>query len=541
MRPAADSDPGPTAEANPAPTGAAGDKFPRLSGIPRARAAFASYLLSVALVGSLTGSAEASAVRVSVQGPVSRPISSDFVGLAMEYRAIPVVTGAGLKGINPVLVQLIRNLSPHGRPSLRIGGQSTDRSWWPVRGIRQPLGITYDLTPSWMTTARTLAIASNAKLILGVGLEANQPRIDAVEGAKLLSGIGRHYLGAFEIGNEPELYPLIAWYRKLRGVPIPWYSKVGTEVFSRGLGYNPQAFVSDFSRALAALPTGPAAGPVTGLLPWIDGFRALVSPRSRVRMVTWHAYGLNQCVTAPASPQYPSVPNLLSARASRGFVDGISPYVALAHGVGDTFRVDEMNSVTCNGRIGVSNTFAAALWVMDAMFTLAQDGIDGANIHTYPDAANGLFDFTRSHGRWAANVHPIYYGLDMFAQAAPAGSRVLHIVAPGAGALRIRATLAGDHRIRVLLINDSLSHPSVAVVHAAAGRGAGSLERLLARSAYATGGVTLGGVNFGGHTRTGILPRVHTASVPARGGAYTVGLPPASAALLTLPASGHGG
>jgi hypothetical protein len=498
-------------------------------------------LLLAALVGASAGSAEGSRVQVSVQGPISRPVSSDFVGLAMEYRAIPAVTGAGLEGVNPVLVQLIRNLSPHGRPSLRIGGQSTDRSWWPVRGMARPLGITYNLTPSWMATARTLATATDAKLILGVGLEANRPRIDAVEGGQLLSGIGRRYLGAFEIGNEPELYPLIAWYRKLRGVPIPWYSKVGTEIFSRGLGYNPQAFVSDFSRALAVLPPGPAAGPVTGLLPWINAFRQFVSRRSRVRMVTWHAYGLNQCVTVPTSPQYPSVPNLLSARASRAFVSGISPYVALAHGVGDTFRVDEMNSVTCNGRIGVSNTFAAALWVMDAMFTLAGDGIDGANIHTYPGAANGLFDFTRSRGRWAASVHPVYYGLEMFAQAAPAGSRVLHIVAPRAGALRVRATLAGDHRIRVLLINDSLSNPSVAVVHAAARRGAGSLERLLARSAYATGGVTIGGVSFGGHTRTGILPRIHAASVPVRSGAYTVGLPPASAALLTLPAPGHRG
>ena len=365
--------------------------------------------LGVGVAGS--GSAKASVLKVTVEGAISRAVPSDFLGLAMEYRAIPEVTGAGLAGVNPVLVQLIRNLSPQGRPSLRIGGQSTDRTWWPVPGMRRPLGVTYNLTPGWMATARTLAIATDAKLILGVGLEANRPRIDAVQAAQLQSGIGRHYLGAFEIGNEPELYPVIAWYRTLHGVPIPWYSKVGTEIFSRGLGYNPGAFVSDFSRALAALPPAPAAGPVTGLLTWIKAFQPFVSRRSRVRMVTWHAYGLNQCVTVPTSPQYPSVPNLLSARASRGFVNGISPYVALAHGAGDTFRVDEMNSVTCNGRVGVSNTFASALWVMDALFTLAGDGVDGVNIHTYPDAANGLFDFTRAHGRWAATVHPIYYGL----------------------------------------------------------------------------------------------------------------------------------
>ncbi len=505
----------------------------------RGLGALAALTLLAALGVGFAGSARASVLRVSVQGPISRPVASDFLGLAMEYRAIPEVTGAGLQGVNRVLVQLIRNLSPQGRPSLRIGGQSTDRSWWPVAGMSRPPGITYDLTSGWMAAARTLAVATDAKLILGVGLEANRPRIDTVEASQLLSGIGRRYLGAFEIGNEPELYRVVPWYRKLRGVPIPWYSKVGTEIFSRGPRYGPQGFVSDFSRALAALPAGPVAGPVTSLQPWFDAFRRFVSRGSRVRMVTWHAYGLNQCVMVPTSPQFPSVPNLLSARASRGFFNGISPSVALAHSAGDTFRVDEMNSVTCNGRVGVSNTFASALWVLDALFTLAGDGVDGVNIHTYPDAANGLFDFTRAHGQWAGTVHPIYYGLVMFAQAAPAGSRILRVVAPGAGAVRVHATLAPDHRTRVLLINNSLSHSTLALVHGAAGAGAGVLERLLARSAYATGGVTLGGASFG-QTTTGMLPPVNTTAVSARSGAYAVSLPPASAALLTLPPPGRG-
>ena len=33
--------------------------------------------------------------------------------------------------------------------------------------------------------------------------------------------------------------------------------------------------------------------------------------------------------------------------------------VARAHGAGASFRIDEMNSVTCNGRAGVSNTMAS--------------------------------------------------------------------------------------------------------------------------------------------------------------------------------------
>ena len=72
------------------------------------------------------------------------------------------------------------------------------------------------------------------------------------------------------------------------------------------------------------MPRVPIAGPETGLVPWIDGFRRFVSPRSRVRIVTWHAYSPNECVTNPTAPDYPTVPNLLSVRASRGFVNGMA-------------------------------------------------------------------------------------------------------------------------------------------------------------------------------------------------------------------------
>jgi hypothetical protein len=288
------------------------------------------------------------------------------------------------------------------------------------------------------------------------------------------------------------------------------------------------------------LPGLPIAGPSAGLVPWIHGFRRFLAPASRVRIVTWHAYGLNQCITARSSPQYPSVRNLLALRASRGVVNGISPYVALAHHVGATFRIDEMNSVTCNGRLGVSNTFASALWMLDALFTIAANGVDGVNIHTFQDAANGLFDFGRAGGTWRATVHPVYYGALLFAQAAPAGSRVLRLRSGAQGAVRAWATLAPDHRVRVVLINDSLTRSALALVGAPGAAVSASIERLLAPSAYATGRITLGGESFGTSTTTGLLAPPQPMSLAPRAGAYAVTLPAASAALLTLPpASGR--
>jgi hypothetical protein len=495
-------------------------------------------LALIAAAGACFGAvAQAFVLRVSTRAPMGRPIAADFIGLSLEYRSVPMFAGSGPQSINPVLVQLIRNLVPGGRPVLRIGGQSTDRTWWPVGGMSRPLGITYNLTPRWMAAARALAQATDARLILGVGLEANRAKIDSVEADQLLRGLGRRYIAAFEIGNEPELYTVVPWYRELHGAPIAWYSHFGAPVFARRPSYDPDTFYGEFSRTLRVLPRLPIAGPATGLLPWLDGFRQFLSPPSRVRIVTWHAYGLNQCVTDPSSPQYPTVSNLLSPLASRGIVSGISPYVALAHKFGDSFRIDEMNSVTCNGRLGVSNTFASALWVMDALFAIAADGVDGVNIHTFPNAANGLFDFDHSDGQWQGTVHPLYYGVMMFAQAAPPGSRLLRIRSGNQDEVRAWATLAPDRRIRVLLINDSLTNSARVLVRPPVGAGEASIERLLSPSAYATGAITLGGQTFGTHTDTGLLPAPQTRVVAPRSGVYAVTLPAASAALVTFPPS----
>jgi hypothetical protein len=398
--------------------------------------------------------------------------------------------------------------------------------------------VTYDLTPNWTTSARTLAQATNSTLLLGVNLEANRTRIGQVEGGQLVKRIGARYIAALEIGNEPDLYSLVPWYRRLNGRPIPWYSDAGTPVFSRAPTYGPQDFDQEFSRTLKVLPRLPIAGPETGAAPWMDAFDQFLSPRSQLRILTSHAYGLNQCVTDPSSPSYPSVPNLLSEAASREVASGVSPYVALAHRDGARYQIDEMGSITCNGRPGVSNTLASALWVMDALFTISADGVDGVNLHTYPGSVNGLFDFARVHGQWQGTVHPLYYGALMFAQAAPPRSRLLRIDAPGQTAVRVWATAGPDHRIRVLVINDSLTQSALAVVRTPVTPGPASVERLLAGSAYATNGITLGGQSFGATTDTGLLPAPVPQDTVPHGGRYAVTLPAGSAALLTLPPTG---
>jgi hypothetical protein len=191
-----------------------------------------------------------------------------------------------------------------------------------------------------------------------------------------------------------------------------------------------------------------------------------------------------------------------------------------------------MNTLSCGETPAVTDSFASALWSLDVLFELARVGVDGVNIHTYPGASSQLFTFTRVHGRWRAVVEPDYYGLAMFAQAAPAGSRLLKVSPTHEAGLKLWATRAPDGTIRVVAINEG-GHAHVIALRGPAVLGPGTLERLEAPAIGATGRVTLAGQHFG--AATGLpVGRRHTISVAPRDGRYVFRVPAASAAMLTL-------
>ena len=129
---------------------------------------------------------------------------------------------------------------------------------------------------------------------------------------------------------------------------------------------------------------------------------------------------------------------------------------------------------------------------------------------------------------------PEYYGLEMFAQAAPAGSRLV------ATTIDKRT---GDHGLgharhrghtRVVLINESLDRRTVALSSGRRPPGPATLELLRAPRLTSTSGVTLGGQSFGTRTTTGRLAgRSSVAKLTARQGRYVFTLPAESAALVT--------
>jgi hypothetical protein len=511
----------------------------------RRRAPFALVATVLALAGSgggqaagdggLAGGGQSHTDVVTISAtPVGNAVPGAFVGLSLEYGTVFSSERPGRGGVDPVLAQLIRNLSPRYAPLIRVGGESGDKTWWPVPGVQRPRGIDYALTPAWLADARELAQSAGARVLLGLNHEADTTAIAATEARHLLAGVGRRNIEALEIGNEPELYAGIPWYR----------TPAGQKGFGRPLTYNLADYMKEFAKIAGALPPVPLAGPATGADSWIAGLGQLLAANPRLRLATFHAYALDprgeafrghDCSTAIGEPAHPSVTALLNSYATQTLVHGALPYIAIAHSHGIPFRIDEMNAITCAGARGVSNTSAAALWVLDELFQLVRAGVNGVNIHTWRGSAGKLFDMHYRHGRWVGTVQPEYYGMLMFVKAAPPGSRLLSTGRPDAGPLRSWAVLAPDHSIRVVLVNDSLHHARWVLVRPPHGGTHAQIERLTAPSAYAHKGVTLGGQSFGAQTATGRLtgPRTVAMMRPASDG-YTVWVPPASAVMLTI-------
>jgi hypothetical protein len=483
----------------------------------------ATGALLIMAPGAGRATAEVPTLSVTVSDtPTGQALPAGFVGLSLEYKAIHQYTGRNPLAINPVMVQLIRNLNPGQSPVLRIGGDSTDWTWWPMRGVIPRGGVSYALTKGWMRTTRALAADLGAKLILGINLASDRPALAATEAQALIQGIGRRYISALEIGNEPDLYGTFAWYR----------DRLGHVVHARGRGYNLNSFMSEYSKWRTVLPKLPLVGPSFSALTWMTGLRRFLTGEESVRTVSVHRYPLHNSTTDPTNSTYPSISNLLADTSSSGIAQEVAPYVAIAHGRGLPFRVDEMNSVSGGGKTGVSDTFASALWVLDTLFNMASVGVNGVNIHTLPNAGYQLFNFSQAGNSWQALVHPEYYGMLMFAQAFPAGAHLLPVSVAG-GPVKVWATAAPDGKTRVVLINKETTTPVTVQVNLANSSGPATLERLTAPSVTATSGVTLGGQGFGNSTQTGALGPQQTASVQPLLGSYAVTLPAGSAALLT--------
>lgn len=488
--------------------------------------AVAAGIIAVASSSGSSALLPKNAIRLDVGGNATgSPIQPWFIGLSTEYTSLESYAGSNPRALSQTFIKLVENLAPGASPVIRIGGDSTDWTWWPPGGGARPPWARYALTPRWLAVARSLALATGGHLIIGINFEADSRQLAGAEAGAMVRGIGRRLIDAFELGNEPEVYSEIGWYNDARGVGV----------LGRPTSYGFRGFLPDFRAVSSALPAGvPIAGPALALTWPLSTARPFLASNPRVRTFTFHFYPLKRCFNPLSSPTFPTLAHLLDVQ-SGGPPPGTAAAVAAAHARGVLVRVDELNSVSCRGLGGLSDSFASALWIVDALFHLARAGVDGVNIHTLPHVSYQPFSFDRSGGRMLAQVKPMYYGLMLFARAAPAGSRLLPTIRPPDNQLRTWATRASTGAVRLVMINDSPVRSLTVAVRLPRPAARATVAYLTAPGLTARGGVRLAGQSF--TTSATLAGNRHVTVLQAIQSRYLVRLAPASAALLTMTPS----
>jgi hypothetical protein len=455
--------------------------------------------------------------------PLGPGVASGFVGLATEYWNVEQEVGTDPSKPDTAFEQVARNLSPDGGFSLRIGGDSTDWTWFPIPGMAQPPWVRWTMTPTWAAVTKRLVGDLKARLIIGVNMEADNLKVTDAEIHEIQTGIGAAGAGpiTYELGNEPELYSHFPFY----------HDAAGQAVLGRPKTYSLLTMASQWNDLAKALPPVRLAGPGYSSLTALPYVSQFLSGTKRLSLLTVHTYPLKSKRCNAGQTLQES--DLFDADSLQQLASGVNSWSAAAHKDGVGLRVDEINSVTCGGQPGFTGSFGPALWALNILPLYAEDGISGVNFQTRPYTAQNLIQTDHKSTGWRVYVEPEYYGLLAFAQLTPPGSRILSVSALKDGLLDWAVRTPSGQR-HVVVTNPGSATVSVAI-HASGTSGNATVETL--RSA--SGGLTAqSGITLGGQTmspQTGKLSgRLVTATVHPKSGAYTITVPAASAQILTF-------
>ena len=317
-------------------------------------------------------------VNVSINPAVKGlTIPGTFNGLSWEMSSTKSLTYFAL----PKFVNLVKNL---GTGMLRIGAGTSDKLIWSHinRGTSPSTDTLFQSeVDRYFSFVSQIGWKTLFGLNLGTGTVAQ-----ATDEAQYVSQNYSSMLQAYEIGNEPDLYPY-----SYRAKNWGWKNYV-TAFDSLYTSINPVVSTLNIS--------GPTSGyNVTGFdLPFVNNMH------SKLALATYHYYfGHSNNSDGKAN-----IHSLLTIDTT--LVNTITAFVNTAKKYNLPFRISECNSFNSGGKDSISNAFASALWGTDYMYTVAALGCTGVNFH---GGSSGFYSPTIVTG---GNVYPmpLYYGMLAF-------------------------------------------------------------------------------------------------------------------------------
>ena len=90
--------------------------------------------------------------------------------------------------------------------ALRVGGNSSDESWWNPARLPRPHRVLYDLGPAWVASLASGQARSAAPVALGLNLALDDPGNALALVRAVRARLKRPGVVSLEIGNEPDLF-----------------------------------------------------------------------------------------------------------------------------------------------------------------------------------------------------------------------------------------------------------------------------------------------------------------------------------------------
>jgi Glycosyl hydrolase family 79 C-terminal beta domain len=476
---------------------------PRLRRLAVLTAVASTAVLGIVATGQVASAA--TAVTVTVHPGNGATLRDDFIGLSFEKN---VLAGTPLSA--GTLYQYMKTLGPG---VVRFGGNFVDTTFWTSTGERAPSWAVATVTPADQARLGTLVQNSGWKVIYGVNLKHRDPARAPDEAAHASQVLGSSLIG-IEVGNEPNYYP----------------------------NYSPAKYWADFQAYRTAIAAaapgvkviGPSPGRVTAAVTWLNDFTSREQAAGvDLAALTTHYY------PACAKTDTVTISSLLSTSYRSGEQARAQLLSDDAAKLGVRPLLDEANSVSCEGKDGVSDTYASALWAVDNELNVAQTGVKGMYFHSAIarcGAPKPLYkaytpfcaatDADAAAGRLMA--HPEYYGLLMLQQVGTGSFQ--KVDNSNLGQLRAYAIRNGT-RLRLVLVNVSDSASAAVTVHLGGSYTAGTQLSLTGPSLAATTGLKLGGHTVG---KGGTFAGTETTPVTVAGSTLTISVPAHTATLVTL-------
>lgn len=359
-------------------------------------------------------------VQLSSQKP-GAVVAPDFVGLSFEMQMVLPSTN-GNHFFSPKNKALIATFKTLGIKSLRVGGNTADRSTLPVPGKAD------------VDSLFAFGKAADVKVIYTLRL--NQGSLAAAtEMANYITGHYSKQLECFAIGNEPNVF-----------------SKEYTPYLAEWKRYAAQ--ITAPTNSPNAKFCGPSTSP--GHESWSAKFADEFGQSNLLAFIAQHDYPGGDARRATNSTT--AREKILSSAIDEHYAKFSANFVPSIVSNGLPYRLEEANSFYDGGAMDVSDTFASALWALDYQWWWAVHGASGINFHTGDKvAARDENKPCRYAVFWTSpngySVHPVGYGLKMFSLGAKGNILFPEIENKGDVNVVVYAAAQGKNHFKVTLIN----------------------------------------------------------------------------------------